>query len=69
MTEAVIASVKELRPVKMLLRSILFPILILMGSFDSSALSEETEIDTEESYTYAEGMVKRKSGRYFKLAC
>lgn len=66
-TEAVIESVKELRPVKMLLRSILFPVLILMGSFDSSALSEETEIDSEETYTYADGMVKRKSGRYYKL--
>jgi hypothetical protein len=29
---------------------------------------EETEMDSEETYTYADGMVKRKSGRYYKLA-
>jgi hypothetical protein len=65
-TEAVIESVKELRPVKMLLRSILFPVIILMGSFDSTILFEEG--DKEETYTYAEGFVKRKTGRFYKLA-
>jgi dTDP-4-amino-4,6-dideoxygalactose transaminase len=64
-TEAVIESVKELRPIKNLLYSLLFPVMILMGSFDSAMLSEE--VDKEETYTYAEGFEKRKTGRYHRL--
>ncbi|OQP64386.1 capsular biosynthesis protein [Niastella vici] len=64
-TEAVIESVKEFRPVKMLLCTILFPVLILMGSFDSAVDNEET--DNEETYSFAEGFVKRKTGRFYKL--
>jgi dTDP-4-amino-4,6-dideoxygalactose transaminase len=65
-TEAVIESVKELRPVKMLLQSILFPVLIFMGSFDSTMLFEENE--KEGTYTYADGFAKRKTNRFYKLA-
>ncbi len=66
-TEAVIESVKELRPVKTLLRSILFPVLIMMGSLDSATMSDEREIDDEESYSYSESFVKRKAGRYYRF--
>lgn len=65
-TEAVIESVKELRPIKNLLYSLLFPVMILMGSFDSTMLSEE--VDKEETYTWSEGFEKRKTGRYHRLA-
>lgn len=64
-TEAVIESVKELRPVKTLLYSILFPVLILIGGFDYASVCEES--NEEESYTYAEGFAKRKAGRYYRL--
>jgi len=64
-TEAVIESVKEFRPVKMLLCTILFPVLILMGSFDSAVDTQET--DNEDTYSFAEGFVKRKTGRFYKL--
>jgi dTDP-4-amino-4,6-dideoxygalactose transaminase len=64
-TEAVIESVKELRPVKMLLCTILFPVMILMASFDSAIMSDEG--DKEDTYSYADGFVKRKTGRFYKL--
>ncbi|MBO9198822.1 MULTISPECIES: DegT/DnrJ/EryC1/StrS family aminotransferase [Niastella] len=66
-TEAVIESVKELRPVKTLLRSILFPVMIMMGSLENATMSDEREIDDENSYSYAEGFVKRKAGRYYRF--
>jgi len=43
----------------------LFPVLILMGSLDSTADSEEG--DKEETYSFAEGFAKRKTGRFYKL--
>jgi dTDP-4-amino-4,6-dideoxygalactose transaminase len=66
-TEAVIESVKELRSVKTLLRSILFPVMIMMGSLDNSTMSDEREIDDDETYSYAESFVKRKAGRYYRF--
>lgn len=65
-TEAVIESVKELKPIKALLYSILFPVLILIGGFDYASVSEQST--EEESYSYAEGLVKRKTGRYYRHA-
>ena len=66
-TEAVIESVKELRPVKTLLRSILFPVMIMMGSLENVTLTDEREIDDEDSYSYAETFEKRKAGRFYRF--
>lgn len=66
-TEAVIESVKELRPVKMLLCAILFPVFILMGSFNNSVVMSEAG-DTEETYFFAEGVETQETGRSYKLA-
>lgn len=63
-TEAVIESVKELTPIKALLYSILFPVLILIGGFEYASVFEQST--EEESYSYAEGLVKRKTGRYYR---
>jgi dTDP-4-amino-4,6-dideoxygalactose transaminase len=66
-TEAVIESVRELRPVKTLLHSILFPVMIMMGSLDDATMADEREMDDEETYSYAESFVKRKAGRYYRF--
>jgi hypothetical protein len=62
-TEAVIESVKELRPVKTLLR-ILFPVMIMMGNF---TMPEEREMGDEDTYSYSDGFVNRKAGRYYRF--
>lgn len=65
-TEAVIESVKELRPVKTLLR-ILFPVMIMMGHLENTILPEERETGDDDAYSYCDGFVKRKAGRYYRF--
>jgi hypothetical protein len=37
-----------------------------MGSLENTTMAEERENDDEETYSYADGFVNRKAGRYYR---